>query len=508
MKLSNKFKNNQNLIISVLLVLGIVAAVNILADQLWWRADLTADKIYSTAPVTKEAIKSLPDPVNVRIYFSSDLPNQFNLIKRQLDDLLSDYSSYGNKLSYQFVDPGDGKEAEALGIPKLQFNDIRHDKLEVVTGYMGMVINYRDKQEVIPVIQDLAGFEYSFVSLLKKMSADKQLTVGFLANYSTVNLDKDLQILRRELAKLYDIESVDLTKPVADNIQTLVIAGVKTDLKEEELKNIDKFLMSNRSLIVLHDGASTITTPVNFNVENKSNLAGLLAKYGLVVKNNLVADVYSGVASFSQGVTNYNVSYPLWPKLLKDNFDQSNASVANLEGVILPWASSIVIDETKVAEGASLIELAKSSDQAWLVPANTNINPAEKLRPTEERGAVLMAASLSGKLKSAYAQGESQASQLVVVGDSDFIRDDFVRGAVSNLVFMQNIIDGATLDADLAQIKSKELVLRPIKNLDERAKQWFSWFNILGMTVLVVMAGLVRYYLRKKSRTLELKCYE
>lgn len=508
MQLSNKFKNNQNFGISIILVLAIIVVLNLLSDKLFWRADLTADKLYSTAAVTKSTISELADPVNIRVYFSSDLPNQFSLTRRQLDDLLSEYSVYSKNFTYQFVDPGDGKEAEMLGIPKLQFNDIRHDKLEVVTGYMGLVISYRDKQEVIPVLQDTANLEYELVSLLKKMIATQPAKLGVLQNYSTVSLDREAQILGRSLARIYDIQSVDLTEPVPTDIKALIIMGVKADLTEPELKHLDKFLMANGTLIVLHDGVTTITTPINFNVENKSNLTKLLAAYGFKVEPKLVADLYSGIAAFNQGATMYNVHYPLWPKLLKVNFNQSQPSVANLEGVIFPWVSPITLDRSKLNETAQLLELAKSSDQAWLMPSNANINPAEILRPTEQRGAMLLMASLTGKIKSAYDQGESSQARLIVIGDSDFIKDDFAQGALPNLVLMQNLIDGVALDANLAQIRSKQVTVRSIANLADSTKQLVGWLNIFGMTVLVVLAGLARYYWRKRSKTLEIKSYE
>lgn len=508
MQLTTKFKNNQSLLLSVLLVFGIIAFLNFFSDRFFWRADLTADKLYSTSDITKETLANLPDPVNVRIYFSKDLPNQFGLVRRQLDDLFSDYSVYGSNFHYQFIDPGDGAEADKLGIPKLQFNDIKHDKLQVVTGYLGMLITYRDKQEIIPVVDNTQALEYQLISLLKKLTADTQPTVGFLKNYSTVTLNKDLTILSKELRKIYQLEEIDLAKEVPANIHTLVIAAVKSDLKEEELKNLDHFLMSGRSLIVLQDGVNTVTTPVNFNLENKSNLNALLAKYGIVVGNQLVADIYNGTASFNQGLLTFNVNYPLWPKLLKANFSQTNPSVSQLDGVILPWATALSFDQTKLSPDALTTKLAQSSASAWALPGSTNVNPAEILRPTGEIKQFTLAASISGPIKSAYSNTKSQHSDLIVVADSDFIKDDFVKGAYGNLIFMQNLIDGVTLDSRLASIRSKDITTRSIKDQSDQQKQFITMFNIFGVTLLVAVLGALRYYWRKKSKTLEIKAYE
>jgi hypothetical protein len=223
---------------------------------------------------------------------------------------------------------------------------------------------------------------------------------------------------------------------------------------------------------------------------------------------SVVADIYNGTASFNQGLLTFNVNYPLWPKLLKANFSQTNPSVSQLDGVILPWATALNFDQTKLSADAVATKLAQSSANAWLLPGSTNVNPAEILRPTGEIKQFTLAASISGPMKSAYSNSKSQHSDLIVVADSDFIKDDFVKGAYGNLIFMQNLIDGVTLDSRLASIRSKDITTRSIKDQGDQQKQFITMFNIFGVTFLVAILGALRYYWRKKSKTLEIKVYE
>ena len=499
-KLNQKFKNNSDLILTIALALGILILINFFSYNFFIRRDLTASGLYSISPATKQTIKNLPDVVNVKVYFSRDLPSQFLPIRQSLTDLLDEYRGYSKNFKVQYLDPKDGAEAEAAGIPKLQFNDLRTDKLEVVNGYMGLVINYRDKSEVIPAVQNVANFEYELTSRLKKLTGDLP-TVGFVSGHGSPDFNNSLAGVQQEIAKLYPTEAVVANK-IPDKVKTLVIVAPKENFSDDELKSLDKFLMQGNSIIVLVDG---IGIGENLQpVENKSNLIDWLAKYGVKVNRNLVADTSAGIASFSQGIVTFSVAYPYWPKLVNNNFDQTNPLVSGLDGVVLPWASSLDIDQSKLAPGEQITPLAKSSSEAWLSQGSFQLNPSQQfVRPakTDQYNLALVA---SGKIKSAYSDATTEQGRLYVVGDGDFIQDNFWRGNPSNLVLAQNLIDGASLGSDLVSIRTKQAGSRSLANISDVNKQIYRYLNIFGITVLVLGYGLVRYFLRKKTKTIEI----
>lgn len=500
-RLNKQFTSLRDLLIATLLVVGILIAFNWLSYHFFFRQDLTAGGLYSVSPATKKIVKNLPDVVTVKVYFSKNLPSQFLPVRQQLVDILSDYHSYSSNFKVEYIDPKDGAEAEAAGIPKLQFNDYGQDKLEVVAGYMGLVINYHDKSEVMPVVQDTANFEYDLSSRLKKLTTPMP-AIGFVTGHGSAELSGQLAKASQELAKTYDLRSLNLNDKIPDDIKTLVLASPKENLAEGELKKIDEFLMTGNSVIFLLDG---VNADQNMSVKvNKINVLDFVAKYGIKVNNNLVLDNSAGVVSFSQGIISFSIPYPYWPRIANANFDQNNPLVARLDGVILPWASSIDVDQSKIDSSAKVSYLAKSSSQALVEDKDWNLQPNRPYNLSTANKQYNLAVSVSGKIKSAYTDASTDQGRIFVVGDGDFIQDSYTNGGGVNLVFLQNIFDGAGLDSDLASIRSKRVVSRSLTDMPQSTKDWLRYLNVFGVTVAVVIFGLVRYWLRKKTKTIEI----
>lgn len=65
-----------DLSIAILLIIGIAAVINFLSYQIFTRLDLTQGKIYSISAASKNAVGNLDDVVNIKAYFSSNLPSQ------------------------------------------------------------------------------------------------------------------------------------------------------------------------------------------------------------------------------------------------------------------------------------------------------------------------------------------------------------------------------------------------------------------------------------------------
>ena len=501
MKLVNKkFKKHGGLILRAGLAVLAVVIINILSYRWFLRQDLTANGLYSISPATKRVIKNLPDTVNINVYFSKDLPSQFLPVRQELTDTLTDYQGYGNKLKVKYVDIGDGKEAEAAGIPKLQFNDYKQDKLEVVAGYMGLVINYKDKKEVMSVVQNTANFEYDLTTRIKKLTAD-QAQIGWLAGHGTIDFSGPMVQANQELNKYYKIKEVTLKNLPAD-IKTLVIDGPRDNFSDDELKALDNFLIKGNAAIVLVDGV-TVDQGTQA-AENKTNLIDFLQKYNIKVNRNLVVDTASGVASFNQGLVNFSLPYLYWPKILQKNFDQANPLVSGLSGVILPWPSSIDVAADKINKDVAVSNLIKSSNQSWTAPASTALDPGQKINLPSQLAQNILGVGLTGKIKSAYGEKTADNARLFVVADSDFARDSFWKNNQPNMALLQNLLDGANLDGDLISIRSKSIADRAIVNVSEANKEWLRYLNIFGITIVILAGGLARYYYRRKTKEIEI----
>src|SRR5438128_8909755 len=76
------------------LILGILIIVNIISVNLFFRIDLTGNKIYTLSPASKDIIGSLEDKMVVKAYFTDNLPAPYNNTRRYLKEILDDYRNY------------------------------------------------------------------------------------------------------------------------------------------------------------------------------------------------------------------------------------------------------------------------------------------------------------------------------------------------------------------------------------------------------------------------------
>ncbi len=82
-------------IIRILLVLGILIALNIVGIKLFTRFDMTQNKMYTLSDASKTLVKNLDDKFLVKAYFTGELPAPYNNNRRYLQDQLNDYRAYG-----------------------------------------------------------------------------------------------------------------------------------------------------------------------------------------------------------------------------------------------------------------------------------------------------------------------------------------------------------------------------------------------------------------------------
>lgn len=132
----------------------------------------------------------------------------------------------------------------------------------------------------------------------------------------------------------------------------------------------------------------------------------------------------------------------------------------------------------------------------------------------------VIATALEGKFKSYYADrpvpslegaepdsaaemsklSESPETQIMVLGDSFFIQDNFLAQFPENSVFFQNAVDWLTLGPELIGIRSRGATDRPLKELSDGAKAALKTIVTLGPALIVVIFGLVRFAVRRRKR--------
>lgn len=162
-------------IISVLLVAGILIVLNVIAVQIFFRWDLTPNKIYTLSDASKNIVNKLDDKMVIKAYFTDNLPAPYNNNRRYLQELLDDYRSASDgKITYEIISPSDQeeleKEAQKYGIQPVQVQTVKNDRAEALKAYMGLVILFGGKQEAIPFIGNTENLEYELTGVINRLT--------------------------------------------------------------------------------------------------------------------------------------------------------------------------------------------------------------------------------------------------------------------------------------------------------------------------------------------------
>ena len=160
--------------------LAAVILANAAGLTLFFRADLTAGKVYSLSEASRRAVATLSEPLTVKVFFTRDLPAPYNGIERYLQDLLEEYALAGNRyFNYAFY-PISGPEdetsrrnqeaARSYGLYPVQIQALQQDEFKVQNAYMGVVLIHGDLIETLPAVTSTDRLEYRITSAIRKMN--------------------------------------------------------------------------------------------------------------------------------------------------------------------------------------------------------------------------------------------------------------------------------------------------------------------------------------------------
>jgi gliding-associated putative ABC transporter substrate-binding component GldG len=523
----NKRSLKSQTLLRIGIVLVILVLVNIISVRLFSRLDVTKNRVFSLSDASKEIMRNLDDKVTVRAYFTEDLPAPYNNNRRMLLDELNEYKAYARgNLQYEFIDPSGEKaeqEAQQQGIAPVQVQVVKEDKFEVKKAYMGMVLLYEDKKESIPVIQNTGTLEYDISSTIKRLTSKGRKKIGFLNGQGEPAMS-ELTHVQEVLRKQYDIVPVDVSKgnAVPPDISALIVDAPVNRFSEPDKFQVDQYLMRGGKIAFL-------VNKVDANLQNRFgrpldlNLDDMLEAYGVRVNTDLVRDAQCANISVMQQQFGFNIQsqvpFPYLPMV--SNFSKGNAIVKDLQGMILVFASSV--DTMNVSSrGLQAEVLFRSSKQSGRQTGQFMYDPLERYtREMFTEKEIPLAVLLEGAFHSAFsgkpvpadtAVGSlppttsplttSPATRIVVVGDGDFLRDQY--GNRENLTFFANMVDYLVDDAGLITIRTKELTTPPLEQVSDGTKKAVKYADLVVPPALVLGYGLLRWRMRQaRKRALE-----
>ena len=502
-RLSRGGESFRRLRIGTAVIAAGVLVLNLLGGHVRGRLDLTGDRLFTLSDGSREILGDLDDIVNLTLFLSDDLPQEIQVIERDVRDLVADMEGASDgMLAVREINPDDGDEeaadASSMGISPIEFNVIGDDEFQVKRGYFGLALTYADEQEIIPVIDRADDLEFRLVSAIASMTTENKPRLAFMRGFDAKE-QFHYRSFREALADRYEITGVDIENDSTgafgtDSVDVLVVAAPAAPVTPAVADAIDDFLNAGgAALFLVERHALNPQAPTLMPVI--TGLEDLLAARGVKSSGEVVLDAASASRmQIPQGMFRILRAYPLWPIAVRGENHAINRDLAN---VSFQWASPISWQEGD----AAVTPLWTTTESGAANPAGSPFQPGMEAaagpgRPGVHTYAVAVDPSLAGDGgedgEGAEAGTERPSGRFVVVGDADFLEDNFVQQNPQNLAFAANAVDWLAQDESLIAIRSKDRMPPALVFESDSGRGVLKWTSLIGVPALFILVGFAR----------------
>jgi ABC-type uncharacterized transport system involved in gliding motility auxiliary subunit len=292
-----------------------------------------------------------------------------------------------------------------------------------------------------------------------------------------------------------------------------------------------------------------------------TGLEKLLSHYGISSKKSYVLDenCYKQRLDANYGGGEQPIYFA--PLISPPNIDEHYDFMKNIERLIMVKISPLEIDEAKIKEfGLTARTLFSSSAKAWEMSGQINLNPyfiqkpqedgqqksyplayvlsgdfpsyfagkpipEKPLTPEEKKPEAAKAEDKAANAKKAEPKAEAiaaakpaidmakitasgtvvakgKAGKIFLIGTSEILKNNLLdqAGESPNALFLLNLLDFLNNREDVALMRSKQQRLNLMGEIKGGTKTFVKTFNIVGLPLLVVLAGMLIWVKRKNRQ--------
>lgn len=433
--------NLGGLLIAFIAILGLL---NYLGYRYHKRFDLTPEGLYTLSDQSKKILSGLPKDVRVI---------KFDKVEDQaLSDQMTVFKNQTSRLTYERIDPQQKPDLAR------QFNVQRMGETVIVSGER--------------IERPQATSEQDLINAIMKVTRDQLKTVCFISGHGERDIAdaeaEGYQAIDKALQnENYQTRSINLVteNQVPADCSVIVLSGPKKALIPQEVGLISKFL---------DEGGKGL---IQIDPDTDPGVTDILKSWNVEMGKDTVIDV-SGVGRlFGTG--------PAVP-LVGEYGNHPITKDMKRTATFFPLARSVkkyAGERTDITQ----VELLKTSERSWGETALKG-DDAKFDEGQDNEGPVTLGITSTRKI------GEKEA-RLVVIGDSDFANNNYVRLAGNGDLFL-NTINWLAQEEDLISIRPKSATNRSV-TMTESQQRTFFLLVVLIMPLAVIGIGAYVWWKRR-----------
>ena len=521
-------------IITILSVVAFIFAF-LISGRLWFRLDLSRDKVNTISQISRNLHREIMDQVIIT-YFISDRLAQAHPLPGQIGDLLGEYAAHSRgKIRFIKRDPsraGSSLRVEELGIAPQQIEVVESNVTTLATVYTGILIEYLDREAVIPVVFSLETLEYDLSSRIRSLLRNTSRELGVIVGDAHKHWNSDYGLLHRELVLSgFSPRLLSPGEEIPQALPAIFVLGGAEDLDPWALYCIDRYICTGgRALFALGGIVIDTENTLEARAARDRGLLAMLANYGAVLGRALVLDTNALNFTFqtqSGSMTEINtIRYPHWIAVQEQGGNQDHPLTGRFRGLDLYWASPLDLYPPPGVKGEVLFT---TSPQAWLQSLEFITNPIHASRFAEERefsqGTKILGAALSGIFPGAFEglpkpsregnwennEGDppvqKKPSRLIVVGNAGFAGPlmQVSRGEGRNLDFLIRAAEWLSNDDDIITIRGRQGMAGRLDRIQDREKRdaVMAVSRVINTILIPLAAALAGFFIvwRRRVKT-------
>lgn len=527
--------------------------INFLGNKIYKRFDLTEDHRYTLSETTKNITKKVDDIILVKVYLQGDFPAEFKRLQTETKLHLEELKSVNKNIQFRFINPTDiAEELIASGLEPSSLQVQENGKLSEMVLFPYAVINYKNKTEIIPLLNDvfsnsqdeqlessIQNLEYAFANAIHKIITTKSKKIAVLRGNGELPDIYIADFLRKlneyYLLAQFTLDSVEIqpqkTLFELSKFDLAIIAKPTEKFTEQEKFVLDQFIMNGGKTLWMIDNVQAELDSLQQTGETLAyprdlGLTDFFFNYGIRINSDLVNDIYCTQIPLATGNIGNQTQFSQFPwvyfplAISKNNHPINT----NIEAVNLRFANNIDTLKNNIKKTV----LLQSSPLSKIIgtPSIISLKTIGEAPKKEEytNGNQPLAVLLEGKFKSAYNGrvkpfktlkpiDNSSANKMIVISDGDVIANEISKGQplelgvdkwtnqrYGNKDFLLNSVNYLLDDTGLLNIRSKKIEINFLdkQKAFEEANKW-QFINIVFPLIILALFGFLFYYLRLKK---------
>ncbi len=393
------------------------------------------------------------------------------------------------------------------------------------------------------LLHSVEGLEYELIQNIATLSSDTIYKVAFIEGHGEIP-EIETADLTLNLARFFTIDRgiIGGQPGILDDYAAVIIAGPENEFTEPDKLVLDQYIMNGGKVIWLFEevavNADSLAFGETVGLYRPLNIEDQIFMYGARVNPAIVQDLECMVIRLKVGTGNTNqqivpAPWVYYPLLIPSADHPVTRNLNRVKGEFTNYIDTVGLDTA--VKKTVLLSTSKSS-RTLSPPLLISLKEAEQTPDARDynKSGLPVGVLLEGVFPSVFRnrvisnltgdrnlkiRTESRKTKLIVIADADIIRNEVRRAGLEetplplgqdqytgqmfgNRDFLINCLNYLVDDHGIMGLRSRELKLRLLDKAQVKSeKTMWQLINVLGPVVLVILAGLIYSWFRKRNYT-------